>query len=128
MAGAAWRAFTVDAGGGGMTRRERRKPEEKQHKTASIGEALASYLAKSGLAPRVEQATVVPEWESLVGPQIAAVTKPLSVTQDGLLFVAVSTHGWMAELSMLEPELLRQLNAKPDRKPVVRIRWLLQRA
>lgn len=128
MAGAAWRAFTVDAGGGGMTRRERRKPEEKQHKTASIGEALASYLAKSGLAPRVEQATVVPEWESLVGPQIAAVTKPLSVTQDGMLFVAVSTHGWMAELSMLEPELLRQLNAKPDRKPVVRIRWLLQRA
>jgi predicted nucleic acid-binding Zn ribbon protein len=111
-----------------MTRRERRKPEEKQHKTASIGEALASYLAKSGLAPRVEQATVIPEWESLVGPQIAAVTKPLSVTQDGLLFVAVSTHGWMAELSMLEPELLRQLNTKPDRKPVLRIRWLLQRA
>ena len=110
-----------------MTRRERRKPEEQQHKTASVGEALASFLAKSGLAPRVAQATVVPEWESLVGPQIAAVTQPLSVTQDGLLFVAVTTHGWMAELSMLEPELLRQLNAKPDRKPVVRIRWMLQR-
>ena len=110
-----------------MTRRERRKPEERQHKTASVGEALASFLAQSGLAPRVEQATVVPEWASLVGPQIAAVTQPLSVTQDGLLFVAVTTHGWMAELSMLEPELLRQLNAKPDRKPVVRIRWMLQR-
>ncbi|MFL5560293.1 MAG: DciA family protein [Gemmatimonadaceae bacterium] len=110
-----------------MSRRERRKPEEKQHKTASVGEALASFLAKSGLAPRVEQASVVPEWASLVGPQIAAVTQPLSVTQDGLLFVAVSTHGWMAELSMLEPELLRQLNAKPGRKPVTRIRWLLQR-
>jgi predicted nucleic acid-binding Zn ribbon protein len=55
------------------------------------------------------------------------VTQPLSVTQDGLLFVAVSTHGWMAELSMLEPELLRQLNAKPGRKPVARIRWMLQR-
>jgi len=110
-----------------MTRRERRKPEERQHKTASVGEALASFLAQSGLAPRVEQASVVPEWASLVGPQIAAVTEPLSVTQDGLLFVAVTTHGWMAELSMLEPELLRQLNAKPERKPVVRIRWLLQR-
>ena len=110
-----------------MTRRERRKPDEKQHKTASIGEALASFLDKSGLAPRVEQAAVVPEWESLVGPQIAAVTKPLSDTQDGLLFVAVSTHGWMAELSLLEPELLKQLNAKPGRNPVARIRWLLQR-
>lgn len=110
-----------------MTRRERRKPEERQHKTASVGEALASFLTQSGLAPRVEQAAVVPEWASLVGPQIAAVTQPLSVTQDGLLFVAVTTHGWMAELSMLEPDLLRQLNTKPERKPVVRIRWLLQR-
>ena len=110
-----------------MTRRERRKPDEKQHKTASIGEALASFLTKSGLAPRVEQAAVVPEWQSLVGPQIAAVTQPLSVTQDGLLFVAVSTHGWMAELSMLEPELLKQLNTTPGRRPIMRIRWLLQR-
>ena len=110
-----------------MTRRERRKPDEKQHRTASIGEALASFLDKSGLAPRVEQAAVVPEWASLVGPQIAAVTNPLSVTQDGLLFVAVSTHGWMAELSMLEPELLKRLNTTPGRRPVSRIRWLLQR-
>jgi predicted nucleic acid-binding Zn ribbon protein len=110
-----------------MTRRERRKPDEKQHKTASIGEALASFLTKSGLAPRVEQAAVVPEWASLVGPQIAAVTNPLSVTQDGLLFVAVTTHGWMAELSLLEPELLKQLNRTPGRQPVQRIRWLLQR-
>jgi predicted nucleic acid-binding Zn ribbon protein len=110
-----------------MTRRERRKPDEKQHKTASVGEALASFLTKSGLAPRVEQAAVIPEWESLVGPQIAAVTNPLSVTQDGLLFVAVTTHGWMAELSLLEPELLKQLNTTPGRRPVSRIRWLLQR-
>lgn len=110
-----------------MTRRERRKADEKQHKTASIGEALTSFLAKSGLAPRVEQAAVIPEWGSLVGPQIAAVTNPLSVTQDGLLFVAVSTHGWMAELSMLEPELLKRLNTTPGRRPVARIRWLLQR-
>jgi hypothetical protein len=32
----------------------------------------------------------------------------------------------MTELSLLEPELLRALNAKPDRKPVRRIRWQLR--
>ncbi len=117
----------MDTGGRRVTRRERRKPDEKQHQTASIGEALASFLTKSGLAPRVEQAAVIPEWGALVGPQIAAVTNPLSVTQDGLLFVAVTTHGWMAELSLLEPELLKQLNNTPGRRPVARIRWLLQR-
>jgi hypothetical protein len=31
----------------------------------------------------------------------------------------------MNELSMLEPELLRSLNANRDRPPVRRIRWML---
>jgi len=41
--------------------------------------------------------------------------------------VHVTTNAWMNELSMLEPELLRALNAKPGRKPVRKIRWLLRR-
>ena len=110
-----------------MSPRERRKPGEKPHPAASIGEALASYLTQSGLAARGAQAAGVPAGEALVGAPSAAVTKPLSVTPDGLLFVAVTTHGWMTELSLLEPELLKQLNGKPGRAPVTRIRWLLQR-
>jgi hypothetical protein len=39
----------------------------------------------------------------------------------------VTTNAWMMELSLLEPEVLRALNAKPDRKPVKKIRWLLKR-
>lgn len=105
----------------------KKREKQEKHAPSPIAEALASYLSQSGLAKRVEQAGVVPEWESLVGPQIAAVTMPLSVTRDGLLFVAVSTHGWMAELSLLEPELLKKLNTKPNRQPVERIRWLLRR-
>jgi predicted nucleic acid-binding Zn ribbon protein len=79
------------------------------------------------LADRVDQAGVIPEWPRLVGPQIAAVTSPQSITANGTLFVHVTTNAWMNELSMLEPELLRSLNAKPDRTPVRRIRWLLAR-
>jgi predicted nucleic acid-binding Zn ribbon protein len=105
----------------------KKREKQEKHGPAPIAEALASYLAQSGLAKRVDQAGVIPEWGSLVGPQIAAVTHPLSVTQDGLLFVGVTTHGWMAELSLLEPELLKKLNTKPDRQPVSRIRWLLRR-
>ena len=105
----------------------RKREKQENHPPASIADALASYLSQSGLAHRVDQASVIPDWQSLVGPQIAAVTHPLSVTKDGLLFVAVSTHGWMAELSLLEPELLRKLNTKPGRQPVERIRWLLRR-
>ena len=98
-----------------------------KQKPVPIAAAVERFLAESGLAKRVEQATVVPEWASLVGPQIAAVTEPLSVTPDGIMFVAVKTHSWMTELSLMEPELLASLNRRGDRPPVQKIRWQLMR-
>ena len=92
-----------------------------------VGSVLSSVLKESGLAERVEQARVVPEWPRLVGPQIALVTEPKSISPDGTLFVAVATNAWMTELSLLEPELLRSLNSDRGRAPIKRIRWLLRR-
>jgi predicted nucleic acid-binding Zn ribbon protein len=96
-------------------------------KPSAIGDVLAGVLKESGLAERVEQAAIIPEWASLVGAQIASVTEPTSNATDGTMFVRVTTNAWMNELSLLEPELLRALNAKPGRAPVRRIRWLLRR-
>ena len=94
---------------------------------AAIGDVLAGVLANSGIAARVEQAGIIPEWASLVGEQIAGVTEPMSITADGTLFVTVTTNAWMNELSLMEPELLRALNSTEGRAPVKRIRWLLKR-
>ena len=102
-----------------MTQR-RRQPQR-------VGEALASFLDQSGLAERVDQAGIIPEWEGLVGAQIAQVTKPLSIARDGTLFVAVRSNAWMTELSLLEPQLLAALNRKPGRAPVAKIHWRLMR-
>lgn len=92
-----------------------------------ISSAISQFLEQAGIRERVEQATVVPEWPKLVGAQISAVTEPLSVTADGTLFVAVKTHAWMSELSLMEPELLASLNREPGRQPVRKIRWQLMR-
>jgi len=96
-------------------------------KPSVLGDVLAGVLRDSGVAERVEQAGLIPEWPALVGPQIAKVTEPMSITADGTMFVQVTTNAWMNELSLMEPELLRALNAKPGRAPVKRIRWLLRR-
>lgn len=104
-----------------MTPPKRRPP-------SALGDVLAGVLKDSGLAARVEQAGIIPEWSALVGTQIAAVTEPMSITADGTLFVTVTTNAWMNELSLMEPELLRALNAKEGRIPVRRIRWLLRRS
>jgi predicted nucleic acid-binding Zn ribbon protein len=92
-----------------------------------VGQVLAEYLATAGLADRVEQAAVIPEWPRLVGPEIAAVTQPLVVTADGTLFVGVESSPWMAELTLMEPTLLAALNAQnASRPPVVKIRYRLR--
>ncbi len=100
---------------------------EKKRKPVSLADALGGFLAKSGLSRRVKQASAVEQWPEAVGAQIAGVTKALSITPDGTLFVAVSTHGWMTELSLMEPQLLRALNSVEGRSPIRKIRFQLRR-
>ena len=92
-----------------------------------LGDILSRVLEQSGIADRVEQASVIPEWPRLVGPTIAEVTEPISIAADGTLFVAVRTNAWMNELSLLEPDLLRALNASNDRPRIQRIRMRIMR-
>ena len=106
----------IQSGSVARTSREekRRRPEglQKLPRPESLKKVLAGFLDAKGLAKRVEQATQSTTGRSVVGPQIAKVTEALSVTPDGTLFVAVTTNAWMTELSLMEPELLRALNAQ----------------
>ena len=96
---------------------DRRKPP------APIGDALASYLKQSGFAKRLQQAGVIEAWPELVGPQIAAVTRPESVTPDGVLRVAVASAGWATELGLMTPRILARINAGRTGR-VKEIRWM----
>ena len=100
---------------------------DKKRRPVSIADALTGFLAERGLAKRVEQATVIEAWPEIVGDRISAVTKPLSITPDGILFVAVKTNAWMTELGLMEPELLKALNARKASEKVRKIRYRLDR-
>ena len=89
---------------------------------------MSDVLKQTGVADRIAQANVFPQWPQLVGPQIAKVTEPLSVTRQGTLFVAVSTNAWMTELALMEPELLRRLNERTGRLQIKKIRWQIRRS
>ena len=75
-----------------------------------MGDLVARFLDRSGLAPRVAAATVLTDWPTLVGPQIAAVTTPTGLQED-TLFVAVANSAWMMELNLMKGDLMRRLNA-----------------
>jgi predicted nucleic acid-binding Zn ribbon protein len=90
----------------------------------AVGEALQGYLTRSGLGSRIAQAQVIAEWATLVGPQIAAVTTPESVTPDGTLFVRVATSAWRNELQLMMPDLMARVNAGRGAGRIKTIRWL----
>jgi len=93
----------------------------------AVAEALEGYLKRAGLARRVGQAQVIPDWPGLVGPQIAAVATPESVTPDGVLFVRVATSSWMTELQLMTPDIMARVNAGRGAGRIKSIRWLLTR-
>lgn len=103
-----------------MARKQRRAP-------VPLREALDGYLSSTGLSRRLAQAGVIPEWPRLVGPQIAAVTAPESVSPDGTLFVRVATSAWMTELQLMMPEIMARINGGRGAGRIRTIRWLLSR-
>ncbi len=87
-----------------------------------IADALKSYLKGSGFSRRLQQASVIEEWDALVGTQIAAVTRPESVTPDGVLRVLVKSAAWANELSLMTPRILAKVNAGRTGR-IEGIRW-----
>jgi len=81
---------------------------------------IGTTFARLGIAEKVERASVVAEWEDLVGSHIARVARPVRVQGD-TLFVAVESASWRMELSMMRPQLMRKLNAGKRQGRIERI-------
>ncbi|HEV8150726.1 MAG TPA: DUF721 domain-containing protein [Gemmatimonadales bacterium] len=88
-----------------------------------LADALGSWLDKAGLARRLDLAQAVEQWATVVGPQIAAVTRAEAVNGEGTLWVRVVSSTWANELSLMAPRILAKLNQN-RRGQIKEIRWL----
>lgn len=104
-----------------MAEKKRGGPPER------LAEMLGQFLRTSGLGDRVKQTEVLTNWEELVGPEIAHVTRPLSVSEDGTLHAVARTPAWMHELTLMEADLLLAINRITASRPIRKIRWSLMR-
>lgn len=83
--------------------------EERGGRPTHIGSLLTGLLRARGLAEGVERASVVPNWEEIVGPELARVAQPVGFKR-GTLFVEVRSSAWLMELRMVERHILERLN------------------
>lgn len=75
----------------------------------SMGEALESFLARTGMVGTLRQFDVLTRWDTIVGEQIARVTRAERI-EHGVLIVTVTTAPWRAELTLRKREILRRVN------------------
>jgi len=94
--------------------------KDRKARPQKVGGLIETMFARLGIAEKVERASVVAEWEDLVGSHIARVARPVRVQGD-TLFVEVESASWRMELSMMRPQLMRKLNAGKRRGRIERI-------
>jgi predicted nucleic acid-binding Zn ribbon protein len=88
--------------GGGRARRD--DPER-------LGRAIGGLLDQQGWQQRAAVGSVFGRWAEIVGPDLAAHTKPDAFT-DGELAVIADSTAWATQVRLLAPQLVRRLNAE----------------
>ena len=76
----------------------RAEPPPSSPSSSTVADVLPGVLKELGLEQRVWQETVLREWPSLVGPQLAAQTRPGHLERK-VFYVYVSHPAWLSELS-----------------------------
>jgi predicted nucleic acid-binding Zn ribbon protein len=88
-----------------------------------FGVALTDLLAQRGWQAQAAGASVLSRWESLVGEQVAAHSRPVAL-RDGQLVIEAETTAWATQLRLLSrtltAKLTEQLGADVVRSLVIR--------
>ena len=86
-----------------------------------FGQAIADLLAARGWEQSAAVGGVFGRWADIVGPDLAAHTKPESFTDGEVLLVADST-AWATQVRLLARTLVRRLNEELGDNTVTRVK------
>lgn len=76
---------------------------------APVGDVVRRLAARRGWEAHLVAGDLHAQWESIVGPQLAAHTAPLRL-QGGVLVLAASTPLWAAEVRQLGRVIVSRVN------------------
>jgi predicted nucleic acid-binding Zn ribbon protein len=103
--------------GDSPARRGRPRREDPQPLASAIG----GLLGARGWEQRAAVGSVFGRWAEIVGPDVAAHTRPDSFA-DGELAVTADSTAWATQVRLLAPVLVRRLNAELGDGTVRRVR------
>ncbi|MCW2549438.1 MAG: hypothetical protein JWN96_3898 [Mycobacterium sp.] len=100
--------------GRGSRRASRESAREASRASRAVGEpvmlgsAVSDLLAARGWQAQAAGASVLSRWESLVGPQVAAHSRPTRL-RDGELVIEAESTAWATQLRLLSRTLTAKL-------------------
>ena len=89
----------------------RRPRRPKMREPALAGDLVDKLLHGLGLDERLHQYKALIIWNDVVGPQIAARTRPVRI-RENILEINVDQPAWMQQLQLMKPKILSRLNAE----------------
>jgi predicted nucleic acid-binding Zn ribbon protein len=98
-------AGSADASGGRTPRRAHRDDPQR------LGLAIGGLLDQQGWQQRAAVGSVFGRWPEIVGPDLAAHTRP-DTFADGELAVIADSTAWATQVRLLAPQLVRRLAAE----------------
>jgi len=93
-----------------------------QARLQSIGEIIFKALKRRGMAPKLEESSLLKFWANAVGPQIAAQTQP-DCLRNGTLFVKTTSSVWVQQLHFMKEEIRLKLNELSGKDALKEIRF-----
>lgn len=85
------------------------RPGQRGDGPKRVAASLPEAARRMGADGAVELAALGREWAGIVGEQVAAHARPVSLT-GGVLTVAADHHAWAAELRLFAAELRKRVN------------------
>ena len=111
-----------NVGGASALRRRRWSgPGPDARDPAPLAATLRGWVRQAGVGADLRKATVFGRWAEIVGPDLAAHCRPLSLT-DGDLLVEAESTAWAMQIRGLAPQLLTRINREVGAGSVTRVR------
>ena len=89
--------------------KQQKKPGRNSRPVATASAILDRALQHARLQNKIREYAAFPEWETIVGEEIAKVARPEKILRGKILVVRVVDAAWAQELSMQKSMLLDRI-------------------